>query len=294
MAMSQWSAKPRRGSAPRRVKMKAGERKAAPDSRAVQTKVRELRAATFSASRKGFDRDEVMTYLHRLASWLEGAGLADPDEVRRELSMVGQRTSEILTKAEETANALRTEAQRSAGEVLESARSEAERMRAEAEEEARRTTHEADSRAEEVAEEADRRAERMIDEAVRRRQHLEVLIDDLVTGRDDILADTRRLVDELNELVGRDAEPEPEEGAEEAEEGDAVEGDAVEGDAVEGDTVSFAALDDEQEAGDLDGEPDFSLRDRVAGVDADSEAEPEELDPDAEEHSPERASPGAP
>jgi cell division septum initiation protein DivIVA len=267
--------------------MKAGERKAAPDSRAVQTKVRELRAASFSASRKGFDRDEVMTYLHRLASWLEGAGLADPDEVRRELSMVGQRTSEILTKAEETANALRTEAQRSAGEVLESARSEAERMRTEAEEEVRRTRHEADSRADDVAEEADRRAERMIDEAVKRRQHLEVLIDDLITGRDEILADTRRLVEELNQLVGSGAEEEPEQAAEESVE-------AEEGGRVEGATVSFAELDDEQEAGELDGEPDFSLRDRVAGVDADSEAEPEELDPDAEEHSPERASPGAP
>jgi cell division septum initiation protein DivIVA len=242
--------------------MKGGERKAAPDSRAVQTKVRELRSATFSASRKGFDRDEVITYLHRLASWLEGAGLADP------------------------ANALRTEAQRSAGEVLQSARAEAERIRAEAEEETQQKRHEADRSAEEVVEEADRRAERMIDEAMRRRQDLEVLIDDLVTGRDEILADTRRLVDELNELVGREPEEEPEQGAEEAEAPEAPE-------AVEGGTVSFAELDDEQEAGDLDGEPDFSVRDRVDGLDPD--AEPEEgLEPDTEEHSPERASPGAP
>lgn len=264
--------------------MTGAKRKPAPDSRAVQTKVRELRSASFSPARKGFDRDEVMTYLHRLANWLEGAGLADPEEVRRELAMVGQRTSEILTKADETANALRSESQRNAGELLESARSEADRIRAEAAEEARRAMAEAEARAEETLEEADRRAERMIDEVVKRRQDLEVVIDDLIAGRNEIIADTRRLVDELNALVGgTEEESEEAEGAEEDEP------------AAEGATL--AELDDDELTGEMDGEPDFSVRDRVDEFEDEVDAEPEAgdlLEPDTEEHSPDRTSPGRP
>jgi cell division septum initiation protein DivIVA len=261
--------------------MKGGERNAAPDSRAVQTKVRELRSAKFSPARKGFDRDEVMTYLHRLASWLEGAGLADPEEVRRELAMVGQRTSEILTKADETANALRSESQRTAGELIKSARSEADRIRAEAEEETRGARTEAEGRAEEILEEADRRAERMIDEAVKRRQDLEVLIDDLVAGRDEILADTRRLVDELGALVGRPADEEQEDA--EAEEPEPTDEGAP----------AVAELDEDALTGEMDGEPDFSVRDRVHDDKA-ADGEPEDpIEPDTEEHSPERSSPGS-
>jgi hypothetical protein len=262
--------------------MSGGGRSTA-ETRAVQTKVRELRSASFSASRKGFDRDEVMTYLHRLASWLEGAGLADPEEVKRELALVGQRTSEILTKADETANALRAEAQRSAGEMLESARAEAERMRTEAEEEARRMRTDAEARADETVEEADRRAERMIDEAVKRRQDIEVVIDDLVAGRNEILTDTRKLVEELKELVDRGVEEESEEAEpEEAEEREAKIGEP-----------QVAGLDDEDGlgSGELDGEPDFSLRDDGNGLG--ETVEQDAIDPDTEEHSTERASPGA-
>ncbi len=255
--------------------MSGGDKAKAPDSRAVQTKVRELRAASFSPSRKGFDRDEVMTYLHRLAAWLEGAGLADPEEVRRELAMVGQRTSDILTKADETANALRADAQRSAGELLESARAEAERIREEAGREVRQMRHDAEARAEETVDDADRRAERMIDEATRRRQDIEVVIDDLIAGRDEILADTRRLVDELRELVDRGAEqdPEDEEGPQEADEPQ-----------VESADAELAHFDEDGVgAEELDGEPDFSLRDLG------DEDERDPLEPDTEEHSAERA-----
>lgn len=258
--------------------MSGGERRRA-ETRAVQSKVREIRAASFSVSRKGFDRDEVMTYLHRLASWLEGAGLADPEEVKRELAMVGQRTSEILTKADETANTLRAEAQRNAGELLESARAESERMRTEAEEDVRRMRIEAEARAEEAVDDADRRAERMIDGAVKRRQDLEVVIDDLIAGRDEILADTRRLVEELKELVDRGAEEERSEEPAEAEEPQ-----------VEIEDSGMADFGDEDgiRPQELDGEPDFSVRD--AGDDVGAEADGEEpLEPDTEEHSPERA-----
>jgi F0F1-type ATP synthase membrane subunit b/b' len=258
--------------------MNGGERTAL-DSRAIQTKVRELRGASFKESRKGFDRDEVMTYLHRLAAWLEGAGLADPEEVRRELAMVGQRTSEILTKAEEAANDLRAEAQRNAGQIVDSARAEAERIRADAKADVRRAQDDADARAEEVVDEADRRAERMIDEAVKRRQSLEVVIDDLVAARDEILADTRRLIDELSELVARTAGEEAEEAEQPQEAGE------------EGGADTAELSEGEEGEADVDEEPDFALRDRVQkGRD---EGEREELEPDTGEHSRERASRGA-
>lgn len=263
--------------------MSGGDTSRTPDSRAVQSKVRELRTASFSASRKGFDRDEVMTYLHRLAGWLEGAGLADPEEVRRELAMVGKRTSEILTKADETANAMRAEAQRNAGELLDSARAEAERIRTEAEEEASRMRRDAEGAAEETVDEADRRAERMIDETIKRRQDLELLIDDLVAGREEILADTRRLVDELAALVDRGSEREPEDAEEPGEEGPQTEADAA----------AVAGFDDEDglRRGELDGEPDFSLRTSDEALEDEEAQEP--LEPDTEEHSSERTSPGA-
>jgi DivIVA domain-containing protein len=266
--------------------MMGGEKKTAPNARGIQTKVRDLRSATFHTTRKGFDPDEVRTYLHRLASWLEGVGLADPEEVRRELALVGKRTSEILTKADETANALRADAQRNAGELLDTARAEADRIRAEAEEYAGRVRLDAGAKAEEIVEEADRRAEHMIDAAVKRRQHLEVLIDDLVSGRNEILADTRRLVEEMRALVDQSAgvgaeEPEvPEEGEQPA------------AGVAAGDTVAFSAVDDEEEAGgEMDGEPDFSVRD--GAEEQEEQGEPEPLEADTEEHSPERASPGA-
>jgi cell division septum initiation protein DivIVA len=257
--------------------MSGGKKRTTPDARAVQMKVRELRTASFTTTRKGLDPDEVMTYLHRLATWLESAGLADPEEVRRELAMVGQRTSEILTKADETANTLRGEAQRNVGEMLEAARGEAERMRAEAEEDARRTRLDAEARAEETVDDADRQAERMIEEAVKRRQDLEVLVDDLVSGRDEILEDTRKLVDELSRLVGRGAEEEPEE---------------TQGSTAEFDSAEVAGFDDDDGLGQgLDGEPDFSHR--QSGEELPGDAQGDSLEPDTEEHSPERASPGA-
>jgi cell division septum initiation protein DivIVA len=275
---------PLSGSVPEEDAMSGGDKDGAQDLRAVQTKVRELRSASFSPSRKGFDRDEVMTYLHRLAGWLEGAGLADPEEVKRELAMVGQRTSEILTKADETANALRADAQRTAGEVLESAQAEAERMRTEAEEEARRTRLDAKARAEETVDEADRSAEQMIEGAMKRRQDLEVLIDDLVAGRDEILADTRRLVDEMSQLVGRGAELEPEEGESEEEEEEQPPAEAA--------RAEFDELDEDGIGpAELDGDPDFSHRDAREEPGATSEQDP--LEPDTREQSPERASRGA-
>ena len=155
---------------------------------AIDERIEEIRRADFTATRRGYDRDEVQRYLGSLADWLESLGLGDPDrgEVRRELAWVGERTAEILTKAAE----------------------EAERMRAEAEEETRAARLEAGTQAEETVAQAERRAEELMEEATRRRHDLQVLIGDLLERRDEIVADGRRLADELGELFA-DYDEEP-------------------------------------------------------------------------------------
>ena len=220
-----------------------------PDPGAIQSKVSELRSAEFTGSRRGFDRDEVTAYLHGLADWLESTGLADPDQVRRELSLVGERTSEILTKVEDTAREIRSEAQRNAAETLDSAREEGEAVRGEAAEEARRARIEA----EELVDDAERRTEQMITETLRRRQALETVIEDLLDRRNQIVADANRLVVELSELLEAEQEEELGESAELAEDepefDDEGELPAV-GDAVEEADDELVAESDDRPAGD--------------------------------------------
>jgi cell division septum initiation protein DivIVA len=242
----------------------------AADPGAIQARVAELRSAEFAPSRRGFDRDQVTAYLHSFADWLEATGLADPDQVRRELTLVGERTSEILTKVEETAREIRAEAQRNAATTIDSAREESESIRAEAAEEARTTRLEADRQAEELVEDAERRAEQMISETLRRRQALVAVIDDLSERRDQIIADANRLIVELSDVL---------ESAPQEDLGDAGE--------LEEEGEGFEAEDDEA----LDRE-DEALGDEAEALDVDAEGEPA-AEPDTEEHAA-RTSPGAP
>ena len=156
----------------------------AADPESVQAKADELRSVAFNDARRGFDRDEVLAYLSRLADWLENVDLADPDAVRRELAFVGEQTSEILTKAEEAAREIREEAQRNAAELLGSARADAKQLRADAE--------------------AD--AERMTDESLERRRALETVIGDLVARRDEVVNQLSRIADDVGEVVDNNLE----------------------------------------------------------------------------------------
>lgn len=179
------------------------EDRAVEDEEGFEGRITALRSAGFSISRRGFDRDEVKQFLSELADWLESIDLAgsDPGQMRKELALVGQRTTEILSKAEETARELRRSAQANAAETLAAAEAEAARIREEVEAEERSTRIAADSRAEEIIAAAETRAEQMIDSALSRRQALQAVIDDLVERRNEIVADTRRMVGELGELL---------------------------------------------------------------------------------------------
>src|SRR5437762_13609497 len=72
-----------------------------------------VRAASFKVGRRGYDRDEVDTFLAWLADELRGAELAsvvpgdDPEAMRKELERVGESTAEILRAAEQTSRELR-------------------------------------------------------------------------------------------------------------------------------------------------------------------------------------------
>ncbi len=88
-----------------------------------QDSVDRIRSATFNISRRGYDRDEVDSFLHELADWLEGGGAeVEPSEaVRRELDSVGRQTAGVLSAAGEAAGSIRSEAEADAAETIESA-----------------------------------------------------------------------------------------------------------------------------------------------------------------------------
>ncbi|HEX6115921.1 MAG TPA: DivIVA domain-containing protein [Solirubrobacterales bacterium] len=186
--------------------MAADERQAAAASaaqrREMQQRITEIRKASFESARKGYDKAQVRHYLEAVADWLEGLGLGDADrgEMRRELAWVGERTSDILTQAEETANELREQGQSEASKLRSEAQNASDRLRVEADEESRRVRMEAATEAEETVAAAERKAEAIIEDANRRRRDLQALIGDLLVRRDEIVADGVRLADELTEL----------------------------------------------------------------------------------------------
>jgi DivIVA domain-containing protein len=170
--------------------------------REMQKRITKIRSASFDSVRKGYDPAQVKRFLDAVADWLEGLGLGDADrgEMRRELAWVGERTSEILTKAEETASELREQGQSEAQMLVTEARTASERMRAEADEESRRVRADAAAEAEETLTAAERKAAALVEEASRRRQDLNAVIADLLERRDEIVADGVRLADELTDL----------------------------------------------------------------------------------------------
>lgn len=245
-----------------------------PDARReLQERIAQIRKASFETTRRGYDKAQVKHYLEAVADWLEGLGLGDADrgEMRRELAWVGERTSEILTKAEETAGELRARGESEAAKLRSDAEEAAKRLRAEADEEARRLRLEAATESEETVAAAERRAEAIVAEATRRRQDLQVVIGDLLERRDEIVADGARLADELADLfaaAGGDFEDEPGEEVELEDDGDAYDYDE------DGVRVPLSEED-----------PEPIARDPGETAESDALGEAEAPDPDTEERS---------
>jgi DivIVA domain-containing protein len=136
-----------------------------------QDSIERIRSATFTISRKGYDKREVERFLNKLADWLEAGGgdQARSDLVKRELERVGEKTGRILSEVETAAQEIRAEATEEASTVLERAREQATETRRSAEEHARQTIGDAESK-----------ARRIVDEGERRRGDVETVISDLV------------------------------------------------------------------------------------------------------------------
>lgn len=213
-----------------------------------QDSIERIRSATFSISRKGYDKREVEQFLSKLADWLEtgGGDQTRSEVVQRELERVGEKTGRILAEAHEAADEIRVEIEREAAEAAGDARREGMRAKSLADEYAAETRADADREAEQarqevhayaakVRDDADRRsaeaeeeargaieeararAEQIVEEANQRRRDIETVISDLTSRRDSVLEEIRRLTGELRSALG--GEPEPESPAAEAEEG---------------------------------------------------------------------------
>ena len=125
----------------------------------------DVSAATFSASRKGFDPDEVRAFLREVAQEL--ARLQDREaELERELGdlrqappvslaeldeavaagLLSEEATRIVATARETAAQIKARAEESSAVLLQEANEEAQRVRAEAEIEAGRRRQDAASK----------------------------------------------------------------------------------------------------------------------------------------------------
>jgi DivIVA domain-containing protein len=164
-----------------------------------QDAIERIRTATFSDARRGYDRQEVDTYLARLADWLEGGGgdQARSEIVKRELERVGQKTAAILTEAQDAAQSIRSESENEANEKLEAARRETEAARTEADEYAQKTRDEADRQAAAKIKDAGDEAARMVEDGQTRKREVEKLISDLEARRDAVLSGLERLSSEI-------------------------------------------------------------------------------------------------
>jgi DivIVA domain-containing protein len=113
------------------------------------TGIERIRTATFTLTRRGYDKREVEQFLNQIADWLEtgGGDQARSDVVRRELERVGQRTAGILATAEDSAEQIRADAEELAAETTGRARSAAAATREAADEYATKTRAAADAHA---------------------------------------------------------------------------------------------------------------------------------------------------
>jgi DivIVA domain-containing protein len=167
-------------------------------------------AATFSSSRRGYDRDEVRRLLDAVAAELarlqdEVDGLrAAADTARPELDeatvvgLLGEEAARVLTTARDAAARTRARAEEEAATLLDQARANATHQREEADREVSRQREDASATAAAEIESAKQEGRRMVTEARAVRQRM---LADLARRRDaavtrltDLKADRDRLL----------------------------------------------------------------------------------------------------
>lgn len=200
-----------------------------------------IRKANFAHAVRGYDRNEVDTFLRELAEWLETGGddVAGSELVRAELERVGERTTAILTEAHDAAQGIREDATRevrqqlvdanvTADSLRTSAEEYSEKTREEADAYARRTRKDADTHAEQSRTEAEAEAariratandeaEKVVAEANRRKGEIEATLSELEQRRDQVLAELERLASGIAGTAGQHRGPEPAEKANQGE-----------------------------------------------------------------------------
>ena len=147
-----------------------------------------FREASFPQAFLGYEKRAVHEFLNRIADWVDERSPEGqpPSQITSEFAKVGERTSGILTAAEEAASKLRTDA-----------KEYAEALRAKAEEETRRASVTASQKADEIVAHAEGRADQIMEEAVARRRRLNQAVAALLERRDEIADEAQRLAEEL-------------------------------------------------------------------------------------------------
>jgi DivIVA domain-containing protein len=178
-----------------------------------------IRRASFTLTRRGYDRREVDEFLQKMADWLEAGGddETQSEALQAELARIGEQTAQVLRAAGEAAAAIKADAVEEARELIDDARIRAnaarieadrhlensgreledyeQRTRGQADAYAGERRAEADAEAEEVLKRAKAEADKLAGEGRKRREDLEAVISDLSARRD-------ALLDELEKLAG--------------------------------------------------------------------------------------------
>lgn len=189
----------------------------------------EVTGVEFSASRRGYDRDEVDQFVERVSRIVvELEAMRSPDAViERALADVGEETSAILRRARKAAEEIIADAESHARDVTEQAEAQARELREEADHysartkaqgeevlkkaraEAEQIVTQARTEASRVREDADAEATRVRGDVDRYRAQVGAHVDQLAQERHRLIEDLRKLADQFHRTADRALEQIP-------------------------------------------------------------------------------------
>jgi DivIVA domain-containing protein len=180
----------------------------------------EVSGVDFSSSRRGYDREQVDSYVERVSRIVvELEAMRSPDAViERALADVGEETSAILRRARKAAEEIIADAESHARERTAAAEAQARELREDADRysarqraEGEQALSDARSQAEEIAVQAAADARRVRDDADRYRDQVSTHIEQLAHERHRLIEDLRKLADQFHRTADRALEQIPSE-----------------------------------------------------------------------------------